>query len=250
MRLLKLLLVVGLATYFCIVVVTRIPAGWGAYFLVQAAPNMQLNGVSGTVWQGEAANAKITIDGKTIDLGRLNWRLQPLALLQMKACAQIRSDLLNGDVCRNAAGVNVLTDVMVDRLPARVLNDAMGAQLAGVGNITVGEFRVKDNGEILELDGSLTWNDAGINAGTGWFQLGSYAVDLTENGSGGLYADISDIEGEFDVAVRGDIKLREMPKLSGTIHPKAGAPDPLKQALSIFAEPLDDGGFRINFPGG
>lgn len=250
MRLFKLLFGLGLIIYFCVVVITRIPAGWGAHFLVKGAPNLQLNGISGTLWNGKAAGAAITIDGKTIDLGRLNWHLQPMALLQLKACALIRSDLLNGDVCRTAGGLNILTNVMVDSFPAKLLNDAMGAQLAGFGNITVGEFKVTDDGDIKQLSGNVTWQDAAINVGTGWFQLGSYGVGLSENGSGGLYADITDLEGEFKVNVRGDIKLRQMPKLNGTIHPKEKAPEEIKQALSIFAEPTNDGGFTITWPMG
>lgn len=252
MRLFSLLFGLGLLIYVCLMIVTRIPAGWGAYFVQSAAPNLQLSAVTGTVWNGEAANAKITIDGKTIDLGRLTWHLEPLALFQMRACAKVRSDLLGGDVCRSANNVNMLSDLVVNRLPAQVLNDAMGASLFGHGDITVNRFHVKDNGDILDLEGHLTWENAAIDprTGTGRMELGNYAVALTENGTGGLYADITDLSGEFDVDIRGDIKLREMPKLTGTIRPSANAPNPIVQALSIFAEPLDDGGFRINFPGG
>lgn len=248
MRLAKLLFGLGLFIYFFWAVLSSIPAAWGAHFILKASPNLKLGTVTGTVWRGETANAKITIDGKTIDLGHLSWKLKPAALLSLKACAEINSELLAGDVCRNAMGVNALTDVQVNGIAASILNEAMGAQLGGEATVSLAEFRVTDEGHIHKLDGLVTWKGARVNGGTGWFNLGSFDVALSENGDGGLFADISDSEGEFTVAVRGDIKLREIPKLNGTIHPKANAPQEITLALSAVAEQLEDGGYKIVWP--
>ncbi len=252
MRLLKLLLGLGLVIYCCWAIIVRIPAGWGAHFLLNATPNLSMMGVNGTVWRGEAGNAKITIDGKTIDLGHLTWQLQPAALFKMKACALIRSDLLAGDVCRTAGGINQLTNLLIDRLPAKILNDAMGVQLAGLGNITVQTFYVNDIGDISKLEGTVLWENAGINVGTGWYQLGDFAIALSENGSGGLYANITDTKetGPFGVEARGDIKLREMPKFKGTISPRNNAPNDVVQALSIFGQPNGNNGYEVTWPPG
>lgn len=247
MRLFKLLFGLGLVCLFLVMVISRIPAGWGAHFALKAAPNLKLAGVTGTLWHGQAGNAQVYFKGKIINLGHLSWQLKPLALLQLKACALVRSDLANADVCRNAAGVNVLSNVFVDRLPAKMLNEMVSTQLAGVGNVTIPEVRVKDSGEVLKINGNVNWVDAGINIGTGWFQLGNYDIALTENGGGGLFADITDVQGNFDVQVRADIAIGQIPKLNGTIHLKPAAPDQIRQFLSAFTEQMDDGGFRVNF---
>ena len=48
------------------------------------APQLILNNTSGTVWRGKAADAQLLIDGQSLPLGELNWRLHFWPLLQQR----------------------------------------------------------------------------------------------------------------------------------------------------------------------
>lgn len=247
-RLLKLLFIVGLVLYFLVVVIARAPAQWGAWAALQAAPDLALTGVSGTLWDGQAATAQVRVGNEALDLGALSWELNPLALLTAKVCLDVESQMVRGYVCRTASGKNTVRQLLADQLPVRMLNDMVGVQLGGTGSITIASGRFDDEGRIEELQGNLTWQQARVNVGTGWFALGSYGADIVDNDNGGVVANVTDLEGNFAVQLQGEINPGEEPRVNGLITPKEGAQQPLVDALSVFTESLDDGSFRVTWP--
>lgn len=249
-RLLKILFVIGLVLYFLFMVVARAPAQWGAWAAIQAAPNLALTGVSGTLWQGRAATAQVRVGNEALDLGALSWKLNPWALLAAKLCLDVDSERVRGYVCRTPSGKNTVRQLLADQLPMQLLNAQLGIQLGGTGSITLAEGRFDDQGRIEQLQGNITWQQARVNVGTGWFALGSYAADISENDNGGVAANITDIEGNFTVQLQGEMTPGEEPRVHGLITPKEGAQQPLVDALSVFTETLDDGSFRVAWPMG
>lgn len=247
-RLVKLLFIVGLIVYFAVVVIARAPAEWAASAALQAAPNLSLTGVSGSLWSGKAAAAEVLVGDQSLDLGTLTWEVDVLALLGLQACVDIDSERLRGTVCRTANGKNTARQLFVDQLPVSMLNNYVGAQLGGVGNVTVEQGRFDDAGYIEQLQGNVTWQQARVNAGTGWFALGSFAADISENDEGGVRGDIFDLEGNFTVQLQAEYTPGQEPRLNGLITPKPGAQQPLVDALSVFTETLDDGSFRVIWP--
>ncbi|MBC6906257.1 hypothetical protein DWB84_12365 [Saccharophagus sp. K07] len=251
-RLVKVVFFVGLLIYFLMAVVARTPAEWGAWVALRAVPNLSLNGVSGSLWAGKAASAQVVVNRETMDLGALQWRLDGLSLLLLKACMNVRSTTIQGEVCYGLGGRVTINKLLVDQVPAKVFYNNPGVQIGGTGNATVqhAELTLRNGGqvEIKDLAGSVTAQRMAINVGTGWFSLGSFAADATENGRGGVALNITDIEGDFSVQVQGDLMVGEQPQLSGVITPKETAPQPLKDALGVFMEMQDDGSYKLEWP--
>jgi general secretion pathway protein N len=248
-RLVKLLFFVGLGVYFLIAVLARTPAEWGAWVALKSMPGMNLSGVSGSLWSGRAASAQIYIYGQMVDLGAVHWRLKPLSLLSLNACADLESQIATGYICHGISGNTTVSKAIVDQLPVRLFNPP-GVQLGGSGSATLQHAVLARDGSLREMQGSVSWQQAGINVGTGWFNLGSFAADLTGNGEGGIRAKLQDIEGEFGVDVQVEFTPGKPISAAGTITPKANAPEPIKEALSAFTELQDDGSFKVAWPMG
>lgn len=247
-RLAKLLFFTALLIYFVVVVVLRTPAEWGAWVASQAAPNLTLTGVSGSLWSGKADSAQVLIGSDSLDLGTLKWELDGMSLLGLKACLDIDSQNVQGYVCRTLAGKNTVQKLLVDQVPAQLLNDLVGVQLGGTGSVTIEKGRFTDEGRIEQLQGNISWQRARVNAGTGWFALGSFGADITDNDSGGVVANVVDLEGDFEVQLQGEFTPGQEPRANGIIKPREGAQQPLVDALSVFTETLDDGSFRVVWP--
>lgn len=249
-RLAKLLFVILLLVYFVIVVALRTPAQWGAWAAVQSVPNLTLTGVSGSLWSGKAATAQVRVGSDVLDLGTVSWSLDGLSLLALKVCLDIDSQNARGQVCRSLTGKNTVRQAVVDQLPVKLLNPMVGAQLGGAGSVTIQQGRFTDDGRIERLEGNVTWQNARVNVGTGWFALGSYAADIKNNENGGIAGNVFDIDGDFTVQLQGEYTPGQQPQLNGTVRPKEGAERPLVDALSIFTETLEDGSFRVTWPMG
>lgn len=247
-RLIKLLFFIGLLFYFVITVVVRTPAEWGAWVALKAVPGLSLTGVSGSLWSGRAGSAQVMINDHTLDLGSVQWRLDGWQLLLLKACLDVRSPNLQGGVCHSAGGTLGVQNLLVDQVPAKVFYNNPGVQIGGFGSATVQHATVTTDGEVKDLEGRLTVERLAINVGTGWFALGTFAADATENGLGGIALNIIDVEGDFGVQVQGEYTVGGQPTLNGLITPKETAPQPLVDAMGVFTESLDDGSFKVTWP--
>lgn len=249
-RLIKILFFVALIVYFVVLVAVRTPAQWGAYTVVQAVPNVRLAGVSGTLWSGRAAGAQLDLEGQALDLGVLQWQLNPASLLSLLGCVNVSSDRISGTLCRNLlSGKNTIENAFVDQLSAGMFNHELMVNLGGTAGLTVRRAVLDDHGSLKQMDGSVSWQRARINAGDGWFQLGDFGADLIHNDRGGVIAQIYDLEGPFAVELEVEYTPGDpQPRLNGVINPRPNAPSQIINALSIFTEMLDDGSFRVVWP--
>lgn len=247
-KLAKFLFFVFLLVYFTVTVVSQTPAKVAANMVLQQAPGLSLSGVSGTVWSGKAGAAKVQIGADTLDLGGLSWDLDVWSLLGFKVCSDLKSQLIQGHVCRNLTGENALSQVMVDNIPASMFNNLVGAQLGGTASATIQNAIVTDQGKFKALQGNLTWMRARGNGGGGWFPLGSFGADVTDNGDGGIRGTIIDIDGEFEIKMEASYNFDGQPRVNGTIKPRANAPQALVDTLGVFTQALDDGSYRLEWP--
>jgi Type II secretion system (T2SS), protein N len=249
-RLAKNLFFTLLIVYTLGTIVVRVPADWGAWGAVKFLPNLSLAGVTGSIWSGRAASAQARIGNEIIDLGELKWGVNVLPFFTLKTCVDIDSRTLRGNYCRDIVGKNIVRQLTIEQMPIKLVGNMLGVQLGGSGNLLVQEGEFQDNGQIELLKGNLTWQHGRVNVGTGWFALGSFAADLKHIDGGGIGAQITDIEGDFTVQLDGQYVQGQPPRVNGIIKPKETAQQPLIDALSVFAETLDDGSFRITWPMG
>ena len=251
MRGLKIAFFAFLAVYFLIVVVARTPAAWAAWVAVRSVPGLYLSGVSGTAWDGRAAGAQMQLGAQAIDLGGLQWELSGWRLLLLNACADVSSTLISGGACyKLLGGGETLDNMVVDGVPASLLNDRLGVQLSGVAGGVIQSASIDSDGQLTDLIGNLTWQGARINYGEGWLPLGSFAAELQDNGAGAVDMNVFDTEGQIGVAMQGTYTLNGEITTSGVITPREGAPAPIVNALSVFAEPTPEGGYQLSWPMG
>ncbi len=250
-RALKVVFAVALVILFVFLVIARIPAEWGAWAVTRTVPNVKLGGVSGTLWEGRARSAMVVLDGQPLDLGVLDWNFKAMPLVILNACVDVRSVRLSGDVCHGVlSGTNTVEQLMLDQLPARLLDRSVGAQLTGTGSLTVQQAEITDEGQVRKLAGNFSWQGAKVNYGDGWLNLGSYSADLTDNGKGGVRAIITDTSGDFEISLNGEYGLGAEPVLDGTVKPRNTASAMIVNALSLIAEADDSGSYRITWPMG
>lgn len=163
----KVLLLVLAFTLAWIVVLA--PATVMARLLPANTP-LVVQGITGTVWSGNVAQAGLTEDGQVLILGQLSWRVRPLSLLHLLPCVDIAfadsalsaapQGTVSGTACVSAVGALTLRDVNFE-LPARYFLRSTDLRLGGeiAGLLTTLSWQA---GRLTALDGQGLWSNARI----------------------------------------------------------------------------------------
>jgi hypothetical protein len=225
--------------------VTRAPASLLGNAL---PPAVNVTGLAGTVWKGEAAYVEIPLQAKPFALGRISWTLNPMGLF-FGDVIRLRSDwgsqtvdvsvspALNGSFDVNDAQLRIDLGWLRQLLPFYV-----GGQLkADLASLTV-----TPDGRPTTANGRVVWENATWRAVGGDVSLGSYAVDVTTSDAG-IRATIITLKGALEVdgsvTIVGD-SYRVMANLSGP----AARNEAFQQAIALLAVP-NGSGYRIELSG-
>lgn len=225
--------------------VTRAPASLLGNAL---PPAVNVTGLAGTVWKGEAAYLEIPLQAKPFALGRTSWTLNPMGLF-FGDVIRLRSDwgsqtvdvsvspALNGSFDVNDAQLRIDLGWLRQLLPFYV-----GGQLkADLASLTF-----TSDGRPTTANGRVVWENATWRAVGGDVSLGSYAVDVTTSDAG-IRATIITLKGALEVdgsvTIVGD-SYRVMANLSGP----AARNEAFQQAIALLAVP-NGSGYRIELSG-
>lgn len=225
--------------------VTRAPASLLGNAL---PPAVNVTGLAGTVWKGEAAYVEIPLQAKPFALGRTSWTLNPMGLF-FGDVIRLRSDwgsqtvdvsispALNGSFDVNDAQLRIDLGWLRQLLPFYV-----GGQLkADLASLTF-----TSDGMPTTANGRVVWENATWRAVGGDVSLGSYAVDVTTSDAG-IRATIITLKGALEVdgsvTIVGD-SYRVMANLSGP----AARNEAFQQAIALLAVP-NGSGYRIELSG-
>jgi hypothetical protein len=225
--------------------VTRAPASLLGNAL---PPAVNVTGLAGTVWKGEAAYVEIPLQAKPFALGRISWTLNPMGLF-FGDVIRLRSDwgsqtvdvsvspALNGSFDVNDAQLRIDLGWLRQLLPFYV-----GGQLkADLASLTFAP-----DGRPTTANGRVVWENATWRAVGGDVSLGSYAVDVTTSDAG-IRATIMTLKGALEVdgsvTIVGD-SYRVMANLSGP----AVRNEAFQQAIALLAVP-NGSGYRIELSG-
>ena len=225
--------------------VTRAPASLLGNAL---PPAVNVTGLAGTVWKGEAAYVEIPLQAKPFALGRTSWTLNPMGLF-FGDVIRLRSDwgsqtvdvsvspALNGSFDVNDAQLRIDLGWLRQLLPFYV-----GGQLkADLASLTF-----TSDGRPTTANGRVVWENATWRAVGGDVSLGSYAVDVTTSDAG-IRATIITLKGALEVdgsvTIVGD-SYRVMANLSGP----AARNEAFQQAIALLAVP-NGSGYRIELSG-
>lgn len=229
--------------------VARIPVALVIDQVRKNAPFMSVGEPSGSLWQGSLSSLSISFRGAMIDLGRTEWRIQPLHLLLGELAFHLHAEkepqLIDADI---ALGIGKTLSVSEGNFVFEAANISkiypIPGKIDGLLELTVKELAL--SGEIIKkLDASGTFKNAAYTLNMP-VELGTYGARFTLQ-KDKLKADLSDVEAH--VGLNGyatyDPKLRDY-EVDVRLQPKNTANPVIVQSLSAFVVPQSDGSFRIN----
>lgn len=203
---------------FAVFAIANIPASWGGYFLTRGT-GLALSGVTGTLWNGRASLASYRTPVREYSLGQLSWQLRPLSLLTLSPCAQVSTRLpqqqFEGEVCSTAGGAVQVHDADIS-VPSVLLQTYLPVPIEGQFSSHIDRLQLR--GDVLQnLKGKLTWNNAKVNTGVRWLEMGSYAAELSDNGNNGIKAHFFALSGPLDVALDIELAAPSGGQIQGTL---------------------------------
>lgn len=203
---------------FLVFVISNIPAIWGAYMLTRGT-GVALSGVTGSIWNGRASLASVRMTEREYSLGQLSWSLSPLSLLTLSPCAQVTTKLplqqFEGKICSGLGGAIEVHNADVS-LPVALVQGKIPVPIQGQFSVHIDELGLRGN-VLSKLKGNLTWNGARVNTGANWLDIGSYAVEMSDNGNNGVSAKLFQLTGPMDVALQIELNAPSGGKVSGEL---------------------------------
>jgi len=241
----KLIAYVGLGLLaYLVFLVARFPAST-AYALSQeytdVGTRISLSGVQGTLWSGRAR--ELVADG--IALGRIDWDLNPWAVLRARADIDWR---MNGERHAGQGRVVVARDgeVTVQGVHGNMRAEQFTPFFANLPLRLTGDVQVRVQDMVVQpgrrfaARGELNWQEAALTAPQP-MQLGSLRIDSVPTEEGGSRLQVSDTGGPL--AIQGVIQVGAdgTYRTSLTMSARPSADKGLASALGFFG-PRDASG--------
>lgn len=219
--------------------IVKLPANLVLPHVLPKNAAVQLEDISGTVWQGRAG--RVLRQGQ--DLGQLGWRVHPKSLLS----GVIDADLVlnggaytgNGRVMRSSEGGLRFVNTRLD-FPASELNSALdipALQMQGAVKLELDTLEIY-NYVPVEMKGRATWSDAAVS-GQEQARLGTLKTEfgnLPEGGFGGTLSDEGGplaLDGNFKLALTGY-------EVDARLSARDGNPQ-VQGVLRHIGQPQEDG---------
>lgn len=237
----------GLVLY-AVFLLGTLPAPWAYAWGKPYLGNVNLYGLSGSVWDGRAVSAQV---GQT-RLEKLHWTLRPALLLRGRLGAALEFDYRAQPGALKAArawdGQWYFTDVSL-RFPARDIEPLLrlpATELGGRVDVQLDEL-VLAQGRISAAQGVLSWEEAAVVKPVA-ADLGGFSLTL-ETADEGVKGVLKDQGG----AVQADGLLNLKPDGSYDFTATLASGDPrqpaIAQGLQLFGQPGADGRVKVNNKG-
>lgn len=234
----KRYIILGLLVMLAILV-TTFPARIAYQWL--APPELQLTGVTGSIWHGQAREG-LAAGAYVRDI---EWRFKPAALLKGQLAFSTSSRPVSGtlttDVAVTANGNLALTDLS-GSLPLGLAHPAF--EQNGVnGDLTMNfATLVISNGVPVDVEGAVMIENLFAPALSA-APLGSYRADFKSTGDG-VTGTVQDTAGMLDVTGNITIDTDQSYRLLGEVRAIPGAPPSIDQQLQFALGSPDANGFR------
>lgn len=245
------LILLGLAV-FLITAILRAPVAtvyaWVSPRL--ADPALELEGLSGTVSQGRAA--------QVVYLGRpsmrdLDWSFQPLRLLIGRASFRLngRSEgvVLDGTVYTVPSGTLTLSDFRL-AAPLKAVLAAAGqafVPMEGQAGADIDSLKLRNNWPV-SADGTISVRSLAWKLGREPVPLGDYEARL-ENETAGIKATIRSLGGALEVAGEGRIGNDRSYELNLRMKPRPDAPPLVPNLVKSLGQPDNQGWYHLRRTG-
>lgn len=229
--------VIGLVDYLP----ASLVAGW-----VTGDTAVQLEGVSGTLLDGQAAYASLPHGA----LDNVHWQLHPAALLLggLKATVHVDSDLghIAGEIHRGLLGGNSLDDVH-GQATIGWLADLGGytfVPISGRIGIDLDHVAFDDDLSISALDGQVQLTNSRWQLLDPPLDLGRFRAELKHDDDG-IAARILDNQGPLALTGGAQLSDNQRYDLDVKLRARAGADDRLKKILRQLGSPGSEGWHHV-----
>lgn len=252
----RVLIVIGFIAIYLATVIAQLPAQILTQFLPANSP-IQYSHLSGTVWQGKAVNATAKLQGRNINIGDIDWRIQPRCLFLLRACVALVIEPKE----TTAANIRLTTQAIakldqslrLETTDASV-NAAWLVQMAGlpisaVGSVVLNADYIEINPEapLPSMAGELRVLNAGVDFpeayALGDYQLALQTIEAQDGKT--LRANVSDNSNIVDTSGNIEIKQNGQVLIDVKVAPTPQAPPAIKNFLGFVSQADSNGVFTI-----
>jgi len=229
-------LIVGLATAFP----ARVAYQWFA------PASVRLEGISGSVWNGRATQARLD----AFYLRDLAWRVSPRGLFTGKLAYAVAatpgSGFINANVFLGVTGAVRLEDLQAS-LSLQPFESLAGIPgLRGAVNLQFDRIVIKD-GLPVAANGQLAVADLVVPMIHGG-SIGGYRAEFFTQTTGVL-ASVEDTDGVVDIAGSFEIAADRSYQFRAQLAPKSATPDKMRQQMQFLGTPNERGQYELRLEG-
>jgi general secretion pathway protein N len=240
------LVALGVGAYLLVLVAT-FPAARVSRMLLDQDADLSLNGVSGSVFSGKAA--QLVYQG--LDIGPVHWQFRPFALLlgRVDYRIELTSPANHGHliVGKTLTGRTNIHDIDMELLPDRLVNHYSPVTVDTSGTVHL-VFETFNPGADYsgEVSGQLEWRDAAILEPMN-LVLGQLALDaVTEDGE--LVGRVTN-GGELGASGELALSAAYVYRVKLLLHPGNDVSADTLDMFDLFAQRQPNGDYRIDMSG-
>jgi general secretion pathway protein N len=240
------LVALGVGAYLLVLVAT-FPAARVSRMLLDQDADLSLNGVSGSVFSGKAA--QLVYQG--LDIGPVHWQFRPFALLlgRVDYRIELTSPANHGHliVGKTLTGRTNVHDIDMELLPDRLVNHYSPVTVDTSGTVHL-VFETFNPGADYsgEVSGQLEWRDAAILEPMN-LVLGQLALDaVTEDGE--LVGRVTN-GGELGASGELALSAAYVYRVKLLLHPGNDVSADTLDMFDLFAQRQPNGDYRIDMSG-
>lgn len=212
---------------------------------------INLSGISGTLWQGHIRQ----VSYQHLTFSQVEWRIQPWALLSFKLkmslesgqLQQLQQPFFKTDIALRPGSL-ALESTLV-RLPVSELVPLLTLPLpiGASGDLIVDLTRLSvKHGQCTELVGHAAWLEARLQPPVGnWLQLGDF------NGRLGCEQQhlvlVTDPNNALSLDIRAQVSAQGKLSVQGSLAPDASLPEEVHQAMRFVGQADANGRYPLAF---
>jgi general secretion pathway protein N len=242
-------LIIGVIAY-TFFLITSLPATTVIGFISKSTPQVKIQGITGTLWNGSAQ--RISLPSQQV-INDVNWSFCTWRLLTAEACVNMDATFQKEPI-QAQLGIGITGTLM-----ARDLSAKMDARLlGGLAGLPVGELAglitiqldsaswARDH--IPNAIGTVHWNNAAVTVAE-TANLGDVAITLAESNDFPLMAIINNKGGQIALDGKSHISDDGTYDLELKLSPDNTASKNLRSTLGMFAKQQNDGSFVLKNAG-
>lgn len=236
----------GISAYLFFLIIT-VPAAPVLALLQSYLPSVSIQGVSGGLWNGNAA--AITIN-RQHTLNNTDWQLNGWRLFSGELSAQINTQYqqqpISGLVGVRPSGTITARDVSasMDAATLAQLAQLPIAELSGKVALQIAQLEWQQH-KIPRLTGVVHWNRATVTVAE-TAELGDLVIDITENTTQPLHASIRNRGGQIKLEGEANVGEDGAYSLQLNMLPNQNASSNIRSSLGLIGKAQQNGSYQLD----